>query len=249
MEPSKTSPSRPAFWTRAKLDEHGVAAATPSDGFGRSLRLLRAAERGDMATVQGLASHWARSALDHRGRDALMLASIAGHAECVEVLLGRCDRSARDHGGRTALMLAAEHGRYDCLALLLRADGGALDEPGDSPRAIEYAIFSGCPDCVGLLIPASDLGSRGALGLTPLMHAALDGRRACAEMLARSSDLGARSVEGLTAADLARYASYLGIANMLDGIQRVKTDMEAVAAALSPRVESKPSARARSRAL
>ena len=110
-----------------------VGAATPSgsvflpvaqivDATVKQEALWLAAERGDLASVQVLATPALVSATDEFRRGALERAAEAGQGATLELLLQRGARvDAADRYGITALMLAARSGSVDSVAALLKA--------------------------------------------------------------------------------------------------------------------------------
>ena len=82
--------------------------------------LHRAAERGDIETVQSLiASGGDINSMDRRGRTPLHRAAFQGYKDIVELLLTNgADVGARDNGGRRPLDEAARGGHQDVVDLL-----------------------------------------------------------------------------------------------------------------------------------
>ena len=97
--------------------------------------LWLAAEQGDMASLEALASAPLVTETDEFGRGALARAAEAGNAPALEVLLRRgAPVDAADQYGMTALMLAARAGSAASVEVLLhsRANVSAVDHKGNT---------------------------------------------------------------------------------------------------------------------
>lgn len=99
------------------------------------------------------------SALSQEKQNALMLAAMRGHTECVKYLLNGSDGvdgfdiEAEDENNMTALLLAAENGHDECLEAILahwRTDWGTVIE--NHPNAVIIASLSGSAKCVEQLL-------------------------------------------------------------------------------------------------
>src|SRR3990170_209870 len=105
----------------------GAAQATYED-------LLRAAERGNLGTVQDLvAKGMDPDTADSAGNTLLMMAAREGHSGVVWYLIGRKARiSAQNGAGETPIMLAALQGHLGVVQLL-QANGADLNQRGWAP--------------------------------------------------------------------------------------------------------------------
>lgn len=104
--------------------------------------LMRAAERGDLATVKKFTFEAGRSTRE--GVTALMLAAQHNHANCARLLLGEAGMKTRaPYGGlsmnTTALMLAAANGHIDVVRLLKTREAGMVDADGRTAYSISLA--------------------------------------------------------------------------------------------------------------
>jgi hypothetical protein len=91
------------------------------------------------------------NAVSPSGKSALMLASLMGHKELVEMLLKRGARIDQTRNGRTALHKAMFKGSVDQIRLLVEwgADPLAVDDESDS--VLSSGVFAGNIDGVGYL--------------------------------------------------------------------------------------------------
>ena len=171
---------------RAPTEEEPAATAAPekldtsqSEKSPSTTRreLLHAAALGDLAAVEELLDAGAdpnARAMDPRGRTALILAALGGHADVVDALLAKgAGVDERDRGGLTALCWAAMRGRTQVAKRLLSkgADVNALDNGGASP--LLYAVGTHNADMVDILFKHEadlEVESRGNM-MTPLLLA------------------------------------------------------------------------------
>ena len=84
--------------------------------------------------------------------EALNLASVNGHAECVKLLIPVSDLKSNDS---CALRLASRNGHTECVKLLIPVSNA---KDIDS-FALRLASENGRTDCVELLLPHSDISS------------------------------------------------------------------------------------------
>jgi ankyrin repeat protein len=118
--------------------------------------LIAAATKGDLVEVKRLLKEGAETdgpnAKNSYGWTALILASMNGHKEIVELLLKNgADIEAKDSDGRTALMWASTYGHSAIVELLLKngADIEAKDSHGWT--ALIWASARGHKEIVELL--------------------------------------------------------------------------------------------------
>jgi hypothetical protein len=112
-------------------------------------RLLAAAERGDLSTVENLlrtgAGHIQER--DQRGMTALLRAALNGHVHVVQFLLsekGGASVTEVDRYGNTALLRAAAHDRLSTQYLLSEEGGASISEAnGDGDTALISASLFG----------------------------------------------------------------------------------------------------------
>lgn len=149
-----------------------------------------------------------------RGRTALSYAVAMGEVEIAELLLstGRVEPDRRDNRGWTPFTWAADNHQYDTLKLLLetgRVDSNARTYRGgwtplNHAIAANWSWFGNA--AIGLLVSheAVDLNAT-TDNSTPLMHAALYGRRAQTEQIMSSGrvDPNATINGGMTALHIA----------------------------------------------
>lgn len=142
--------------------------------------LMRAADRGDIDTVQSLIHiQKKRQAPEEvrlgscvmRSRTALMGAAAYGYAEIVALLLEH-EATIGDTVGRTALMLAAANGHVSCVELLVEKEGGMQMDSGLT--ALMWAAVENRADCIPLLL-GKEARMRDDKGCTALIYAAKSG--------------------------------------------------------------------------
>jgi uncharacterized protein len=152
--------------------------------------LWLAAEQGDVASLEALASAPLVTEADEFGRGALARAAEAGHAPALEVLLRRgAPVDAADQYGMTALMLAARAGSADSVEVLLRsrANVNAVDHKGNT--ALMHAAAGGKADAVErLLAGGAGVSARNVQDWSALDFAEIGGAR---EAAARLKEKGA----------------------------------------------------------
>lgn len=92
-------------------------------------------------------------------QNALMLAAVRGHTDCVKFLLAGSDGvegfdiEAEDQNNMTALLLAAEKGHDECLEAILDDWRTNLDTVIENhPNAVIIASLSGSAKCVERLL-------------------------------------------------------------------------------------------------
>ncbi|MBS0634444.1 MAG: ankyrin repeat domain-containing protein [Verrucomicrobia bacterium] len=130
-----------------------VEKAALSDSWGNTW-LIRAAERGDLQTVQALLSHGAAiNQITNLGATALSLAAEHGRVDVVSHLLTKnADVNIPDTDGVTPLIFAAESGHSEVVKLLVSAvaDIDTAAKSGDT--ALMMACQNGYEDAVECLL-------------------------------------------------------------------------------------------------
>lgn len=167
-----------------------------------TLQLLRAAQRGDVDTVQGLLRHGlGPDALSQSGFTALVVAASNGHVTTVEALLE--GGAAIDHSGGAiaALHAAAGKGHVKVVEVLCER-GASVDALSRSSgfTPLMYAAQAGHAACVAELLRAGSCAKAiGRTGYTALHAAAFNGRAGTAMVLVDAgATVDARGNEGFT---------------------------------------------------
>ena len=138
-----------------KADSLLIPATQIKDNSVRRDALWLAAEQGDLASLDALATPALVSERDEFGRGALARAADAGRAPAVELLLRRgAPVDAADQFGTTALMLAARAGSAETVEVLIQAHAkvNAVDSRGNT--ALMHAAASGKVAVVERLLSA-----------------------------------------------------------------------------------------------
>jgi ankyrin repeat protein len=156
-------------------------------------QMIKAAHRGDIATVKSLLAKGANlnATMAESGWTALMLASGEGHSEVVTFLLTKGAKvNTRDSTENTALIRAAVNGKTEIVELLL-ASGAAVNLKGNWGRtALMLAAQYGYSDIVrALLAHGADVNLKGELGDTALSRATDNGHTETIRIL---KDAGAK---------------------------------------------------------
>lgn len=134
-----------------------------------------AARGGDVERTKQLLDQGADVAEpDSAGEPALLIASLAGHADVVAVLLERgSDIEIRNKGGLTALHAAAYGGHLDVVELLV-AKGAVVNDEKNFYRMspLHAAAEEGHADVIAfLLTQKADVEAKERNGYTPLTQA------------------------------------------------------------------------------
>ena len=110
-----------------------IVLSPPGSGAAQSTYedLLRAAESGNLATVQDLVSRGMDpDTADPAGNTLLMMAAREGRSDVVRYLIGRKAKIDAQNGvGETPIMLASLKGRLEVVQLL-QASGAGINHPG-----------------------------------------------------------------------------------------------------------------------
>ncbi|MGO7588607.1 ankyrin repeat domain-containing protein [Rhizobium leguminosarum] len=137
--------------------------------------LHEAAKDGDIARVTQLLGQSSDLAEpDEAGEPALIIASLAGHADVVALLLDRgADIEVRNKGGLTALHAAAYGGNLEVVKLLV-ADGADVNDRKNfyQMSPLHGAAEEGRTDVVAFLLTKNaDVEATERNGYTPLTQA------------------------------------------------------------------------------
>jgi len=177
--------------------------------------MREAAEKGDVAAVEGLLSKGVGPDLPKfpEGTTPLMAASESGKVATVDLLIstGLVDIDRKDLGGQTALHKCALQGHADVAALLLEAGASPTSLTNanlGSVPPLHWAAFKGHTETISVLVGGgAPVGYQDARGFTALHVAAAGGQHQAAErLLEAGADIEAKNGEGLTAADVAKLA-------------------------------------------
>jgi ankyrin repeat protein len=201
------------------LDKYTSMAIANTDG---STPLNSVAASGHVEIVKLLLKKDADMAVANQdGCTPLNSAAANGHVEVVKLLLENgADVTVADQAGWSPLNSAAANGHVEVVRLLLEkgADVETKDKWGQT--ALLWASSRGHEEVVGLLLsePRVNLASRDSIfGLTPLCHAAWDGREAVTRLLiAKDSTLSQhRDRFGRTALSFAVTKGHKDVASVL----------------------------------
>ena len=187
------------------------ASLNAQDNYGGTA-LTYAVTEDRKEVVKILLEHKANQHITYRANDItgitpLILASVKGHKEIVEMLTAYgAHVNAQDSIGRTALMAAAKHGYKKIVELLIAKDADVNTQDSSGVTALVLAVFKGHKEIVKILLDkGADAAitykdSQGVTGVTLLMWAALDGHKEIVEMLiARGAHVNAQDKSGDTA--------------------------------------------------
>jgi ankyrin repeat protein len=163
-------------------------------------RWHEAAAGGDAATLAAMIEEKSAQpkAKDRNGRDALMLAALGAHAECVKVLLPVCSGRARDPQGMNALLFAIRADSVECAKLLLGVSNKRAVSDGGM-TALMHAAQRGSLSCFELALRCADPKALDAKGESALAHALMPRSTEFLERLLPLSDALAVDLGGKTA--------------------------------------------------
>lgn len=182
--------------------------------------LLKAASRGDTATVRALLAKGADvQARDAAGRTALMYAAENGDATSVQALLiSGADVNARDWQGWTALMYAATHGDIATVQALLahRAHVNAKSEGNGWTALMSAASRGHVPVVQALLAQGAEANAKDRDDRTALLIAVQQGYTAVVQaLLEGGADVQVKNKEGKTPLAIAEAEGFSKIAQLL----------------------------------
>ena len=176
--------------------------------------VMLAAAGGDLACFQTLLSNHANlDVVNVDGRNALLLAAVAGKDEVIVSILHHLSSAQietavafQDTEGMTALMLAAAGGHLHCMQHLVDAGSNVqvANEEGTTPLML--ASLNGHTQCLLYLLgQGADLAATNIDDTTPLMLAASCGHTDCLlVLLEKGADVSAVNNDGVTALIFAR---------------------------------------------
>ncbi|OAD16020.1 ankyrin repeat domain-containing protein [Achromobacter insolitus] len=151
------------------------------------------------------------------GQPALMRAVVDGAWKVFDVIAAdkRTDVNAENPAGETPLMYLAIAGQTERAKKLI-ARGAQVNRLGWTP--LHYAASKGQLEMARLLLAHQAMANAPAPnGETPLMMAALSGRKPMVDLLLKAgADVGTRDTKGQTAADWARTGKSTALAGELD---------------------------------
>ncbi|APX74189.1 Ribulose-5-phosphate 4-epimerase and related epimerases and aldolases [Achromobacter insolitus] len=151
------------------------------------------------------------------GQPALMRAVVDGAWKVFDVIAAdkRTDVNAENPAGETPLMYLAIAGQIERAKKLI-ARGAQVNRLGWTP--LHYAASKGQLEMARLLLAHQAMANAPAPnGETPLMMAALSGRKPMVDLLLKAgADVGTRDTKGQTAADWARTGKSTALAGELD---------------------------------
>ena len=151
------------------------------------------------------------------GQPALMRAVVDGAWNVFDVIAAdkRTDVNAENPAGETPLMYLAIAGQTERAKKLI-ARGAQVNRLGWTP--LHYAASKGQMEMARLLLAQHAMPNAPAPnGETPLMMAALSGRKPMVDLLLKAgADVGTRDTKGQTAADWARTGKSTALATQLD---------------------------------
>ncbi len=157
------------------------------------------------------------NAVDSQGNPSLMLAMRSQSWKVVDALLAnrRTDVNIENQSRETPMMYLALMGETDRLRAL-QARGGQVNRVGWSP--LHYAASKGHEDTVRYLLSQKAIvNAPSPDGTSPLMMAALSGKRVVVDLLlAAGADPKMQNAQGLSPADWARSANHEQLASYLD---------------------------------
>jgi ankyrin repeat protein len=155
MQKSHRSPDKSFPWRSLRTYyEEAISKERISYANEQNLELLEAARQGDEDKVRGLISRNVNITItDAQGRNALYLASEAGHTSISKLLLEKgVDIHAKSSDGYTALFMAISAGHVAIVKLLFE-NGEATDaKSGSGDLPLSFAIGVGRTAVVELLL-------------------------------------------------------------------------------------------------
>ncbi len=176
------APSGPAQQAGGEATPALVASVSPPDdsstGMERAMELIAAAERGDVAAVQGLLGQGASGdARDGSGRTALIAAAYANHLDVAEVLIkAGADVNAQDHTRQSAYLIATSEGYLDLLRLTLQAGADVRSTDSFNGTGLIRAADRGHVEIIKALLETDiDRDHVNRLGWTALLEAIILG--------------------------------------------------------------------------
>jgi Ankyrin repeats (3 copies) len=144
----------------------------------RQIPLIRAAEAGDLRTIQALIAKGVNvNESDAHGRTALYAAATQGHEDATRVLLrAGANIHARHNVGYEPIHSAAQYGNCATVKALLAAGAGVNDPLSDGWTPLMIATLNGRPEVVEVLLGAgADVNARSPSGWTALKEAQMRG--------------------------------------------------------------------------
>ncbi|XP_071105463.1 serine/threonine-protein phosphatase 6 regulatory ankyrin repeat subunit B-like [Haliotis cracherodii] len=167
--------------------------------------VMMAAGRGHQSVFDLLVSKQADLTLvDKDGNSALHIACMCGNKTIVQHLVLPSNINTRGQNGWTSVMLAAVKGHQSVFDLLVskQADLTLVDKDGNS--VLHIACVGGNKAIVQHLVSPSNINTRGLIGSTPVMMAAIKGHQSVVDLLvSKQADLTLVDKDGNSALHLA----------------------------------------------
>ncbi|XP_071105461.1 uncharacterized protein [Haliotis cracherodii] len=167
--------------------------------------VMMAAGRGHQSVFDLLVSKQADLTLvDKDGNSALHIACMCGNKTIVQHLVLPSNINTRGQNGWTSVMLAAVKGHQSLFDLLVskQADLTLVDKDGNS--VLHLACVGGNKAIVQHLVSPSNINTRGLIGSTPVMMAAIKGHQSVVDLLvSKQADLTLVDKDGNSALHLA----------------------------------------------
>lgn len=190
--------------------------------------LLCAALHGHVDLVKFLLTPPAYSSLtetSRSGNTAFLCAARDGHLEIIQFLV-TLDPKLRNHAdcrGTTVMMRAAANGHLALVDWILDLYPDAVhDKDYEQDNALTFAAMAGHTRVVHYLLHPPkgthgvDINARNKLGYTPLIRAAMNGRKEVASLLLKEgADLWLADKDGFTAALCAALHGYLPVLELI----------------------------------
>ncbi|XP_048251786.1 uncharacterized protein LOC124123099 [Haliotis rufescens] len=117
------------------------------------------------------------SVTDEHGNNVFHYACYTGNIYLVRQLLPFCDINSKGADGLTPIMLAAKLELEDVFQLLVSKGADITLTDKDNNSCLHLACWGGHKPLVEYLLPMCDINVRGHIGRTPLMTAALGGKK------------------------------------------------------------------------
>ena len=126
-----------------------MSSYTPEDVF----IFASAGDSISLTTALAISSNRSNWYTDEVGSNALHIATIYGHLNCISILLNSgIDINSKTNFNNTALTYAAYKGHLQCMELLLARGADINSRNKEKLTALHYAALNGHEACVSLLL-------------------------------------------------------------------------------------------------